>query len=283
MAADRRVDAAGSLRQFREYRLIERLAHAVEPLELEAAGAARILDDARHGKRVVGGELRKDARACREEPLYAGHVAEVGHGLARVHRIVGKPALLRALDLGVPVGALDQAHGHAAVARGGSLLDPVDRRQGALLIGLHGEAEAVPAGERCVAKYRGDDVEGELQPVGLFGVDGELQVVVAGKPRKLREPRHELRQHALARDCLVARMQCREFHRDTRPLRQRGVAGIGADGRDGAGISVEILVGVGRGAGAFAEHVVRVAELGIAAGACERLVDGLAEHEMRAE
>ena len=91
-------------------RLVERLAHAVQPLKLEAVDAAGILDHAGDGERIVGGELRKQTAACREQASDAGHVAKIGHGLAREHRIIGEPALLRALDLGVPIGAFDQPH-----------------------------------------------------------------------------------------------------------------------------------------------------------------------------
>ncbi len=46
----------------REQRVIERLAHAVQPLEFVAVGAAGVLDHARHRQRVVGGELRIEPR-----------------------------------------------------------------------------------------------------------------------------------------------------------------------------------------------------------------------------
>ena len=72
MAADRRIDAAGSARHVGEQRLVERLAHAVQALELVALGAAGILDHAGDGQRVVGGELRIEPRprapaACRAQ------------------------------------------------------------------------------------------------------------------------------------------------------------------------------------------------------------------------
>ena len=63
MTADRRVDAAARARgNVGEQRLVEHLAHAVQALELEAVDAAGILDDARDGQRIVGGELRIEAR-----------------------------------------------------------------------------------------------------------------------------------------------------------------------------------------------------------------------------
>ena len=124
MAADRRVDAAGRAGVSSHQRLVERLAHAVQALELVALDAARLLDHARDGQRVVGGELRIETRPRGEQLARAGHVAEVGHRLAGEHRIVGKPALLRALDLGVPVGALDQAHHQPAVERARGIVAP---------------------------------------------------------------------------------------------------------------------------------------------------------------
>ena len=69
MAADRRIDAAGRVRQLGEQRLVERLAHAVQPLEFVAVDAAGVLDDARDRQRVMGGELRIEAVARREQPL----------------------------------------------------------------------------------------------------------------------------------------------------------------------------------------------------------------------
>ena len=115
-------------------------------------GVAGHLEDGRDGQRVVGGELRIEARPRGEQALGAGEIGLVGRGLAGEHRIVGEAALLRALDLGVPIGALDQAHHHPPVERAGELADPVDDRRGALLVGLHGEAEAVPAGERRIGE-----------------------------------------------------------------------------------------------------------------------------------
>ena len=88
MAADRRIDAAGRLGKFGAQRVVKRLAHAVEPLKLEAVDAAGVLDDAGDRERIVGGELRIKPVARGEQFLHAGHVAKVGHRLAGEHRIV---------------------------------------------------------------------------------------------------------------------------------------------------------------------------------------------------
>ena len=163
VAADRRINAAGHLGQFGEQRLVERFAHAVQALELEAVYAARVFDDAGDSERIMGGELRKQARPRREQPLHAGHVAKIGHGLAGEHRIIGKPALLRAFDLGVPVRALHQTHRQPPPRGFGGLLDPIDHGRRAFLIGLHGEAKSLPvalAAERRIGEHGADDLEG---------------------------------------------------------------------------------------------------------------------------
>ena len=69
MAADRRIDAARGFRQFGKQRRIKRFAHAVQALELVTVDAAGILDHAGDGERIMGGELRKDARARGEKLL----------------------------------------------------------------------------------------------------------------------------------------------------------------------------------------------------------------------
>ena len=65
MPADRRIDPAGRVRLFGDQRLVERLAHAVQALEFVSLDAARLLDHARDGERIVGGELRKEHAAAR--------------------------------------------------------------------------------------------------------------------------------------------------------------------------------------------------------------------------
>ena len=78
----------------------------------------------------------------------------------------------------------------------GERLDMIDHRGGALLIGLHGETEAVPAGERRIGDDRVDDIERQLEPIGLLGVDGETRCRALGETRELEQTRRELGEHA---------------------------------------------------------------------------------------
>ena len=118
MAADRRIDAAGDVRA--GPRSVARTA----PRPCRAGAGIRSRRCRRRSSRMVAtvsalwvancGKMRgRSASSC----LRAGDVVQVGHRLAGEHRIVVEAALLRALDLGVPIGALDQAHHHAPVER----------------------------------------------------------------------------------------------------------------------------------------------------------------------
>ena len=109
VAADRRIDPARDGIVGPDQRAVERLRHAVQALELEIAPRAGQLDDAGDGMRVVGRELRVEGIAAVQQPARAGEIGDVGRELAGQHR-VGQALLLGALDLGIPIGALDQAH-----------------------------------------------------------------------------------------------------------------------------------------------------------------------------
>ena len=170
-----------------------------------------------------------------------------------------------------------------AAERGDRLFGPVDNRQGTLLIGLHGKAEAFEAAQRRIAKHCADNLERQFEPVGFLGVDGETEFVRLRHAGELGDTRRQFRKNALARDRLEARMQRRELDRNTRPCRPGGIPGARADGRNRTGISIEIFLGVIGGARAFAQHVERIAEFAVTACARQGFVDGLAKYEMPAD
>ena len=119
MAADRRIDAAVKALALVDLG-VERFAHPMQALELEIFVAGK-LENGGDGQRVVRRELRIELWAGGKQPLGAGEIAEVGRGFSRKNRKIGKPALLRALDLGVPISALDEPHHQAAAGRAARL------------------------------------------------------------------------------------------------------------------------------------------------------------------
>src|SRR3546814_18460779 len=79
--------------------------------------------------------------------------------LARVHRIAFQPVDLSTLDLGIPIGALDQTHHQAMAAALSQIDDIIDDERRTLLIGLNYKANAVPSGKLRVKAQRLKDIQ----------------------------------------------------------------------------------------------------------------------------
>ncbi len=111
--ADRRIDPARPIQLVAaDHLLVERLAHAVQALEFVLAAIEVGTSEDEHGSerlRVVGGELRIDRIGRRKQFACAGEIAHVGVDFAREHRKAVEAVDLRALDLRIPISALDQA------------------------------------------------------------------------------------------------------------------------------------------------------------------------------
>ena len=267
--------------------LVERLAHAVQALEFVLARvvvlAGQLVDG---GQRlgVVGGEHRIDGVGHFQQLAGADLIGQVGVHLAGVDRVAVHAVELGTLDLAVPVGALDQADHDPVVAAAGQVDDVVEHERAALLVGLHYEADAVPAGQRRVKAQRLQQVQRDLQPVGLLGVDVERNVVLAAEQGQLAHAGQQLGLNAIDLGTAVARVQGRELDGDAGALVD-AAAGRGlADGVDGHLVGGHVGLGVGFGGGRLAQHVVRVAEpLGfVLAGVGQRFLDGLAGDELLA-
>src|SRR3546814_10305104 len=84
---------------------------------------------------------------CIEHAPRTGEIGNVGGGLAGEDRIAGEAAFLAALDLAVPVGALDQTHENPPAGFGAQRLQPVEHGRCTLLVGLHGKAKSVRSEE----------------------------------------------------------------------------------------------------------------------------------------
>ena len=186
MGADRGIDPARAAQLVvADDLLIQRLPHAVQALELILAGDERAghAVDRRDRVGIMGGELREHRVGCGQQRAGAGEIADVGVDLPGEHRKALKPVDLGALDLAVPVGALDQADHEPVAAAPCEIDQPADHVGAAFLICLHHEADAVPAGQRRVVAQRLQQVERELQPFGFLSVDVEADVIVARQHR----------------------------------------------------------------------------------------------------
>src|SRR5262245_21753161 len=99
--------------------------------------------------------------------------------------------------------------------------------------------------------------------------------------RKLERLRHKFSQNQPAQYGLEARMQGGELDRNAGTA--RGFAGIRGDGIDGMSVSREIAPGIRSRARTLAQHVKGVSHCPLAAGALERVLDRLSQHEMRGQ
>ena len=182
MRANRRVDAAaGAVLVFDD--VVQRLAHAVQALEFKGVAVVGHMQDGRHGVRVVGGELRIDAVGHRQQLARIGDVGHIRRGLGGEHRKARHAHDLRAFDLGIPIGALDQPHHDLAIEPFGHRIKRVDHRTGAGAIGLHDDAEALPSRKRGLGEDGFNHLKRQRQAVGFLGVDVEAH------PRRFRQKR----------------------------------------------------------------------------------------------
>ena len=284
MASDRCIDAAAdSPIEFRDDLPVERLAHAVQALKLEVVPFTTGQHQNRRERLgVVRRELRVERGRPRQQSPSTGDVGHVGRRLAGEHRKAFESLLLGELDLGVPVGALHQTYRKPALRVLRESVEPGDDVYGALLVGLHGEPESVPPGQGIRPGGGLEDVERQVEPIGLFGVHRERDVPCAGAFGKLDEARDQLGQHPLALHHFVARMQRRELHRDARPRKRIAGRCASADSVDCVTIGVEIPVRVSRGARRLAQHVERVpvAFRFLLACTLQGLVDRAPHHEL---
>lgn len=111
--------------------------------------------------------------------------SDVGMELARIDWKIALSVRLGALDFAVPVSALHEAQHDAVLAASGEIDDPVQHEGRALLIGLNDEADAFPAFERLVEAEGFEQVQGEFETVGFFGVYIEADIIGAGQTREL--------------------------------------------------------------------------------------------------
>ena len=263
---DRGVDAARAVQLaglVADDLLVQRLAHAVQALEFVLARVivlAGHLVDRGQRVRVVRGELREDRFRRRQQLSRARQVRHIRVDLARVDRVALQAFHLGALDLAVPVGALHQADHQAVLAAAGQIDDEVEHERAALLIALHHEADAVPAGQFGRKAQALQQIERQLQAVGLFRIDVDADVVFTRQHRQRLHARVQLVDGAVVLRAGIARMQRRQLDGDARPFVDATSARGLPDRADGLFVRREIALGVFLRHGGLAEHVVGIAE-----------------------
>ncbi len=290
MRAHRGVDAARDSRVL-QHLAVDAFAHAVQALQFKRRTLPRChAQDGGDGASVVRGELRVDGVGRVEQGLCTSQVAHIGVRLLREHRVGRQAQFLSALDLGVPIGTLDQAaHEFESVLppQRRHVFDEFHRTR---LVGLQRQTKTLPLRVmlRHELRQRLEHVEREFKPVDLFRVDGQVQV---GGCRTFAQGPHagnKLAHHTIVLCIFVARVQRAELDRDAVVL-ARCMLGIGRarNRRDGVLVTRQVPQRVGVGAGALAQHVETEAQVGLALARRRRLLhallDGLAQHKLAAQ
>ena len=109
----------------------------------------------------------------------------------------------------VPIGALDQPDHQAAAGAPRDVDQPVDHGDATLAVGLDDETEPVPVRKIRIEAQRLENVERQVEAVGLLGVDVEADVVGPRQRRETLDARQEFAHERCALHPLVARMQGR--------------------------------------------------------------------------
>ncbi len=229
----------------------------MEQLEFAAHCGRLHFPQRRDRERVVGCELAVDRRSVRKQAARAGEVGQVRGRLAREDRVVGEAPFLRALDLGIPVRALDQSGRDPPPAVGRDRGKPLDDRQRATAVGLHRQAEARPVARPGVACDGFEHVERKVEAIGLLCIDRQADAMGRGEARKFRHAHAQPAEDPLPLQQAEARLERRQLHRDSvtrvhlHSVRRR------AKVRDAVCVGREVAFGFRRGPRAFAQHVER--------------------------
>ncbi len=284
MGPDGGVDPASRAGLFAQH-IVQCRPHAVQALKLEPLRPSGHLQHRGGGMGVVGGELRPQPIAHGKQLAGTGDVGDVAGRLAGEDRKAIEPHHLGALDLGVPIGALDQADHQTVVEPPRQGVEPVEHRRRPRTVGLNHHAEPVPAGQCRVAENRFDDIERNLEAFGFLGVDAEADAGGTGATRQIKQKRRQLRHGPLPLGFLVAGMERRHLDRNSGIVAHVVAMRPSGDGVDGRGIGVRVALRVARRQRRLAEHIVgvEVASAPLGTGVIERLVDVAAENELTAE
>ena len=173
MRAHGRIDAAGNVEPLRVCHVaIQILTHAVQPLEFELPVPGMMMNIT-DGVGIMSSELRVNTRAMGQQVTGAGQVGYIGIAFQGKHRIVCQSLLLGALDLHVPVGALDQAYRDDAVLRIGQPVQVFQQRQGAFLVRLYCNAQSRPGVQPVMEKQAFEYPYAHLQPFCLLRINGQ--------------------------------------------------------------------------------------------------------------
>ena len=215
MRAHRSIDTDRSIQLFRTNNFfVQRFSHAVQALKfIGLSRESRACQGVNAGQclRVMRSKLWENGVWSSQKLLGAGNVGNVGMDLLRKERKILHPIDLGTLDFTVPIGTLNQSDHQAVICATGQINHPVEYERRTLLISLDYEANALPVFQGWIETKRFQQVQRELQPVCLFSIDVEANVIVTGKARKCCQARAQLGENPFPLEAAIARMKGRQL------------------------------------------------------------------------
>ena len=254
---------------------------ALELVILHPSGLGEVTHGAQR-VRIVRGKLRVDGFRRGQHHAGTGQIVEIGRGLGRPDREIIPAHLVRQLDLGVPIGALDQAHQETASGLPAQINKPLDHVARPLLVGLHGQPQTLPAVQFRIAGETVQQFQRNHQPVGFLGIQAEANIVLLGPLGLFQNAGIELLHHPGFLHRQVFGVQGRELDGNTVLQLDRLVASHLANGIDGVEIALMIALGVGSRARALAQHIERAQAPFTLLGPFDRLGDLAPQDEILA-
>ena len=131
---------------------------------------------------------------------------------AGVNRIAFQAIDLGDFDFAVPIRAFYQTDHETVVGAACQINDEIQHRRTAFLIGLHHKTDAIKARQIFVLGDGFQQIQGQLQAVGLFGIDVQADVVFFCQQIQVFDFGQQFIHHAGVLVAVVAWVQSRQFH-----------------------------------------------------------------------
>ena len=283
MCADRSIDTTARSVCLADL-FVQRLAHAMQTLELKGLLVTCHRQDGRSSVRVMRCKLRIDPVGHSEQFPCTRDVGNVSVLFSGENRIAFKAHDLRALDFCIPIGALHEANHNATVELLCQRIKPVEHKGCARPISLNDYAKAAPACQTWIRKNRLNNVERQIETILLFCVDVQPHIRLARGKRQLQQTCRKHRQHGFLLGDLISWMNGRQFYRYSVIFHDITMSCPRLQSRDRVGIRPVIAQRISFGPRSLAEHVegIGVALVAVSTTALDRFLDRTSENELLA-
>ena len=142
-----------------------------------------------------------------QQQFGTGQIGAVGVRFARIHRIIRPAPLLRPFQFAVPIRTFDQSHCQPGATLAAQIGNAGNDPGRAFLVSLHRQPQPVPSSQLFVQHQLAEQIQRQLQALGLFAVYGKRNIGTPGGQRQLVHQRCQFGMYPLPLQGFEARMQ----------------------------------------------------------------------------